>query len=326
MLKRKPHLRFAVTPNCNFSCNYCRPGGEGIETNEIMTLDEMIKILEIASNVGFKHVKITGGEPLLREKNLGDVIPLIESISASKYFDDIQLVTNGALLSDYAYQLAKSGLNSITVSLDTADPEKFKEITGRNKFYVVLEGIGKVRAYGLPVTINSVIFKQNIDEMPDLIKIAERFHTRLKLLDYIDVGSEKNNWDNNYAPFDKVGDYLKNIRIKEKILLPPGGLGTPMPTYTLKSGIDVLVKDSSVGTNYNTICESCKNYPCQDALISLRITANASLKRCLIRDDNLIETLDDLRNKDYNSVKSKIQESFVLLMSARYVENAWKPK
>jgi len=294
-------------------------------TKDLMSLDEMLKILELASDVGFKHVKITGGEPLLREKRRGDVIPLIKIISERSYFEDVQLVTNGSLLSRYAKELSNSGLNSITVSLDAATPETFKEITGRDEFCKVLEGIAKVTKYGLPVKINAVIAKDNIDEIPGLIDIAGDFHASLKLIDYMDVGSKKKEWLQNYVPFDGIIQYLERISVSEDVLLPPGGLGTPMPLYTLKDGTKVLVKDSRIGTNYNELCKSCENYPCQDALISLRITANAALKRCLIRNDNLVETLEDLRCGNFESVRAKLKESYDLLMGAKYMKNAWRP-
>lgn len=324
-MERIPHLRLAVTSECNFSCKYCRDGGEGVMTKEHMSLHEMVKILEIANTVGFKHLKITGGEPLIREKKLNDVLELIEIVTKLKLFEDVQLVTNGSFLSEYAEKLSKSGLNSLTVSLDTADSVAFKELTGQDKFHDIIMGITKVREYGLPVLINCVVMKQNINELPKLIGIAKKYRTKLKLLDYIDINHSKNEWKKNYVLLKETIDYLKNISIKEDIRLPPGGLGTPMPVYILDGGTEVLVKDATIGTNYNEVCKRCKYYPCQDAMISLRITANGFLKICLIRDDNLVNIIDDLRNEDYQSVAESLESSYKMLVDSIYIKNAWNP-
>jgi molybdenum cofactor biosynthesis enzyme MoaA len=321
--EKKPHLRIAVTPDCNFSCLYCRDGGEGILTNEIMSASEMLKVLEISSQVGFKHLKITGGEPLLREKKMKDVIPLIKEVVKNKYFDDIQMVTNGSLLNSYVEDLINSGLNSLTVSLDAADSKKFKQITGRDEFGSVIEGIKNTVSSGLPVILNTVIFDRNLCDVPRLIKLAKSLKVKIKFLDYVEF---KNTDEANYicyTPFDLIYSYVRNISEKEFILFPPGGLGTPMTTFVLDDGTEVIIKDATVGTNYNVTCKFCSNYPCQDALISLRITANGALKRCLIRDDNLVNIYDELKSGNLNFVKEKLKESYDILINTEYIEAAW---
>ena len=317
-------MRLAVTSECNFSCVYCKAGGEGIATSEILSLDEMVTMLKIASDVGFRHVKVTGGEPLLRQKIRGDIIPLIQKIIEEKYFDSTTLVTNGSLLSEYAKSLAEAGLYELTVSLDAAEQKKFREINRIDAFEKVLEGIHTAKSNGLHVTINSVIYRSNKDQIEGLVEIAQKFKTRLKLLDYMDVDAEAS-WSENYVPFKEIREYLRARSKDQIIILPPGGLGTPMEMFTLEDGTEVIIKDSTIGTNYNNLCTSCTNYPCQDALISLRITANGALKRCLIRDDNLQETLIHLRKGNLNELKHQFEESYAMLENSTYKANAWRP-
>ena len=108
-------------------------------------------------------------------------------------------------------------------------------------------------------------------------------------------------------------------------MYPPGGLGTPMPVYKI-NGTEVIVKDASIGTNYHDTCNSCINYPCQDALISLRVTHDGKLKRCLIRDDNLVDVLTPLRSGNKEEVRKLISESYMIFEETKYQPNAWIPE
>ncbi len=265
--QRKPHLRVAVTPECNFNCVYCRAGGEGLSANGVlMNSGEIIEIVRIASEVGYKHLKITGGEPTLRK----DLFGIISGCSELESLDEVQLVTNGsALTKEYAQALADSGLDNITISLDAASRERFKEITERDRFEKVISGIYAAREAGLPVTINSVVMQRNKEEIEGLIEIAGKTGSRLKLLDYMKING--NGWETEYLPFEQLRKDLEKRAERVSWMYPPGGLGTPMPLFKI-NGTEVMVKDACIGTNYHETCNACINYPCQDALISLRVT------------------------------------------------------
>ena len=195
--KRKPHLRVAITPECNFNCVYCRVGGEGLPPNGVlMSSEEIIGVVKVASEVGFKHLKITGGEPTLRK----DLFEIIYGCSELESLDEVQLVTNGsALTKEYAQRLVDSGLDNTTISLDAASREKFKDMTKRDRFEKVISGIYAAREVGLPVTINSVVMQRNKREVEGLIEIARKTGSRLKLLDYMKVNG--NGWETGYFPF-----------------------------------------------------------------------------------------------------------------------------
>ena len=319
--QRKPHLRVAVTPECNFNCVYCRAGGEGLPANGIlMNSGEIIEVVRIASEVGFKHLKITGGEPTLRK----DLFNIISGCSELESLDEVQLVTNGsALTREYARALADSGLDNITISLDAASRERFREITERDRFEKVISGIYAAREAGLPVTINSVVMQRNKDEVEGLIGIARKTGSRLKLLDYMKVNG--NGWETAYLPFEQLRKDLEKRAGGVSWMYPPGGLGTPMPLFKI-NGTEVMVRDASIGTNYHETCNACMNYPCQDALISLRVTHDGKLKRCLIRDDNLVDVLTPLRSGDREEVRKLISESYRIFEEIKYQPNAWSPE
>jgi len=319
--KRKPHLRVAITPECNFNCVYCRVGGEGLPPNGVlMSSEEIIGVVKVASEVGFKHLKITGGEPTLRK----DLFEIIYGCSELESLDEVQLVTNGsALTKEYAQRLVDSGLDNITISLDAASREKFKDMTKRDRFEKVISGIYAAREVGLPVTINSVVMQRNKREVEGLIEIARKTGSRLKLLDYMKVNG--NGWETGYFPFEQLRRDLEQRTQGVTWMYPPGGLGTPMPVYKI-NGTEVIVKDASIGTNYHDTCNSCINYPCQDALISLRVTHDGKLKRCLIRDDNLVDVLTPLRSGNKEEVRKLISESYMIFEETKYQPNAWIPE
>lgn len=319
--KRKPHLRVAVTPECNFNCIYCRAGGEGLPPNGVlMNSGEITEIVRIASEVGFKHLKITGGEPTLRR----DLFDIVRGCSELESLDEVQLVTNGsALTREYAQRLVDSGLDNITISLDAASRDSFREITERDKFNKVISGIYAAREVGLPVTINSVIMQRNKAEIEGLIEIARKTGSRLKLLDYMKVND--NGWETKYLPFEQLRKDLEKRAEGVFWMYPPGGLGTPMPLFKINR-TKVMVKDASIGTNYHATCNACVNYPCQDALISLRVTHDGKLKRCLIRDDNLVDVLTSLRIEDREEVRRLISDSYKIFEETKYQPNAWNPE
>src|SRR5882672_295688 len=124
-------LRISVTDRCNFRCTYCMPFDEyvWVDHKEILTFEEIVRLARIFVEFGVDKVRITGGEPLVRQ----DLEVLIGQLSIIDGLDDICLTTNGALLADKITALKAAGLNRINLSMDTLDPEKFKQMTKRGE-------------------------------------------------------------------------------------------------------------------------------------------------------------------------------------------------
>lgn len=328
ILTRRPHLRVAVTPFCNFKCTYCRPGGEGYFENPGNTLSrkELIEIISLCGDAGFRDIKFTGGEPLIRR----DILDIIRDTKHLNKFDDIEMVTNGSLLPGKSRLLREAGLNNLTVSLDAADREKFLQITRSDAFTQVIKGIKEAVESGLKTRINTVMGHSNKDQLCGLVKIAEVTGADLKIIDLMDIdpGDSWNgiNWKTEYLNLGFVRHELADRIVETTTSYPPGGLGTPMPTFTLDSGIKVMFRDATVGTNYDSkTCGECNNYPCQDALISLRLTHDGFLKKCLIRNDNLVDVITPLRQGNRDEARSRIGSTFDIFMRSEYRPHAWRP-
>ncbi len=157
--------RVSVTDRCNMNCVYCHGEGDEPDGKEMST-EELITLLLALQSLDVKKVKITGGEPLLRE----DIVDVISETSPG--FEEISLVTNGTMLRDTAKDLAEAGLARVNVSLDTVDPDLYSRITGTDtKPDVILDGIREAIDAGLtPVKINVVLLEEVVLRLPELVE------------------------------------------------------------------------------------------------------------------------------------------------------------
>lgn len=320
-----PQLRIALTPHCNLSCIYCRPGGEGYydHIDVRLSTEEIAKIILECARVGFTHIKLTGGEPLLRN----DLTAIIIAAKQTHGIQEIQMVTNGTLLRGRVKELKTAGLDWITISLDAADPGIFWDIR-KVSLSIIAEAINECTKSDLPVRINMVVMKSNFDQVEPMIKFASDLGCTLKLLDlfYLDTAESFSFWTREFLDFGRVREKLlalsaKYIGLEEA----PGGIGAPLSEYTMPNGLQVVVKDSTQGTYYHASCKDCRNYPCQDALISVRVTHDGCLKRCLVRNDNLVPLLPLLRHDRMEEIHHAIGEVFRLMTESSYHPYTWKP-
>lgn len=150
------YLRISVTDRCNLRCIYCMPekGIQPLRRDEILSFEEIASFTGIAVEKGVDKVRITGGEPLIR-RNITCLIRMLASIDGIK---DLSLTTNGILLKDFAAPLKDAGLKRVNISLDTTDPERYKEITRGGDLRQVMQGIDAAEQAGLtPIKINCVV-------------------------------------------------------------------------------------------------------------------------------------------------------------------------
>ncbi len=155
--KRRIHyLRISVTDRCNLRCRYCMPEESFVPLRhqDILTYEEITRVVGVAVPLGIDKIRLTGGEPLVR-KDIVDLVAMIASVPGVK---DLGLTTNGILLESFAGELAKAGLRRINVSLDTLNRETFHSITRGGKLDRVIEGILAAKTSGLnPIKVNCVI-------------------------------------------------------------------------------------------------------------------------------------------------------------------------
>jgi GTP 3',8-cyclase len=201
MLLRDAHnrvirdLRISLTDRCNFRCFYCLPNGEPplARKETILTFEEIAYISDIFVSLGIEKVRLTGGEPLIRKGITG----LVEKLSRLKpALTDLALTTNGFDFPRHAADLKAAGLDRVTISLDSLDRERFKEITGVDALDKVLKAIEAAREYGFaPVKINAVLVRgHNDDEIVDFARFARENDVSMRFIEFmpLDSGHE---WD-----------------------------------------------------------------------------------------------------------------------------------
>ena len=208
-------LRISLLDRCNFRCPYCMPETEFhadfqfLKKQQLLSHAEILKIASVAVSLGVSKLRVTGGEPLLDKK----VHELLAGLSRLPGIEDLALTTNGVLLGPIAQRLADSGLNRVTISLDSLDPDIFKTMSGgRGDIDKVLDGIDAAVSAGLtPIKINAVVQRGvNDHTVPDLLDHFRGSGHIVRLIEYMDVGN-RNGWKmEQVVPSKELLDVVRN--------------------------------------------------------------------------------------------------------------------
>lgn len=178
--RRINYLRISVTDRCNLRCEYCMPenGVPLMSHTQILSFEEINDIVKTAVDLGINKVRITGGEPLVRK----GIVQLIEMLSKIKGIDDLGMTTNAILLEEYADDLVTAGLHRINVSLDTLNPEKYKQITRGGDLSKAIRGIfAAQKALLLPIKLNCVIrSNEDLNDAKEIEQFARRYDFKIR--------------------------------------------------------------------------------------------------------------------------------------------------
>ncbi|MGO8969226.1 MAG: GTP 3',8-cyclase MoaA [Myxococcaceae bacterium] len=182
------NLRLSVTDRCNLRCSYCMPEPDYVwlPRSELLSFEELTRLVRIFCSLGVDRVRLTGGEPLLRH----ELPELVRRLAAESPLRDLALTTNGVLLGPLAAELREAGLTRVTVSLDTLRPDRFRALTRRDEHARVLAGIAAVRDLGWSgLKLDCVVMRgRNDDELLSLLAFAQESSAELRFIEYMDVG------------------------------------------------------------------------------------------------------------------------------------------
>ena len=291
------NLRISITQRCNLRCLYCHREGEAAPGEE-MTPGEIARLVAIGSSMGMRKLKITGGEPLLRDDIL-DIVRL-----TARQAGEVSMTTNGALLSDLSSGLKEAGLRRVNVSLDTLDPETYKSISGIDVLDRVIEGIRKAISAGLsPVKLNMVVMKGvNSSEIDGMIRFSKDVGAVLQLIE-LEAQRENVN-DGYYAKYHYDLDDLERSFASRAVKVVPRDLHRRMK-YFLPEEVEV------VRPMHNSVfCANCHR---------LRITSDGHLKPCLLSSSGMIDVLTPIRR---GASDSQLKELFRSAVESR--EPYWR--
>jgi cyclic pyranopterin phosphate synthase len=266
-------LRISVTQRCNFNCFFCHQEGESNPGREV-TLDEIETIVSVAAELGIRKVKLTGGEPLLRD----DIIEIVRRISP--LVEEVSMTTNGYGLAEKACALREGGLKRVNISLHSTHPYIFCKIIGRDALPEVSRGIKAAIECGLrPVKLNMVVMKGiNDDEISDMIKFSTEVGAILQLIEFQPLERGIKGWERYYQDLRPVEEELERMadRVVEREM-------HRRRQYHLKGGGTVEVVRPMHNSQF---CDFCTR---------LRMTSDGYLKPCLMREDNYVEAVSLLR-------------------------------
>ncbi|OAT82321.1 GTP 3',8-cyclase MoaA [Desulfotomaculum copahuensis] len=262
------YLRISVTDRCNLRCVYCMPpeGVPFVPHAEILTFEEICRVVQAATRLGVKKVRLTGGEPLVR---LG-LTELVRRLAAVPEVDDLALTTNGILLAEKAAALKTAGLRRVNISLDTLDEQRYRRITRGGELRRVWRGIETALALGLqPVKLNTVVVRGfNDDEIIPLARLSLDRPLHVRFIELMPVGTA-NDWAaEQYISSEEIKDLLNRRlgRLQEVRKLSGSG---PARYYRLDGAAGTIGFISAVSDHF---CARCNR---------LRLTATGGLRPCL---------------------------------------------
>lgn len=286
------YLRLAITDKCNLRCSYCMPfeGIQFLPKKQLLSYEEIIRMIQLMAEMGISKVRITGGEPFVRR----DIMQLLENIVQIPGIEQVHLTTNGTRTAEYVPRLKELGIKSVNLSIDSLDRNRFFEMTRRDELPKVLETLHALIAHDIPTKINSVVMSQkNQDDIHLLTALTKELPISVRFIEEMPFngsGSEQVEFlsyqriiekiRGKYPTLEKITDEAFSTSYNYKI---PGFAGT----------VGVIAAFS------RTFCGTCNR---------LRVTPTGDVKTCLY-DEGVFSIRDLLRStNDDRLVQAKLKE------------------
>ena len=279
--RRINYLRISVTDRCNLRCLYCVPSEEiqVVRYADILSYEEILRLVSVAADLGIDKVRVTGGEPLVRK----GIYNFISSLTGIAGIKDVSITTNGVLLKAGLESLRAAGIKRINVSLDTLNRRKYEMITGSDEFEAVWLAIEKARKMGFkPIKINVVVMKGiNDDELKDFAKLSVKNHYHIRFIEYMPISANNNPQHLRYIPNSAVQSKLEEI--EALIPVTRRDMDGPVRRFKLKGALGEIGFISPISNHF---CQRCNR---------LRLTAIGQIRPCLL-SDRQIDIKKHLRN------------------------------
>lgn len=261
------YLRISITDRCNERCVYCMPQGlkDWKEREEILTYEEVLRVVQVGVSLGFRKFRITGGEPLVRKNAVG----FLEKLGAIDGVASFGLSTNALLVAPVAERLAKAGIDSVNVSLDTLDPDAYRSITLKH-LAPAIEGIEAALAAGIPsVKINAVLMRgKNEDQFLPLIEFARQRGIVLRFVELMPVTTTEMISSQNFLSAEEAKSQISAtlpLTLDREVQLGHG----PAVYYRTPDGQPIGFIGAMTDLHF---CDACNK---------IRLTADGKIRPCL---------------------------------------------
>ncbi len=260
------YLRLAVTDRCNLRCFYCMPA-EGISyvpKKELLSYEEMERLVRILAEMGISKIRITGGEPFVR-RNLVDFLNRLHKVPG---IEEVHITTNGVLTTPYVDELKAMGIASVNLSLDTFDRQRFKEITRRDEFERVLDCFHALLAHNIPTKINAVVMEgKNTQDIIPLTELTQQYPVSVRFIEEMPFNGEGSHYPVLVWTHQKILEVLKqHYPAIEKIADAPASTSYNYQIPGHQGTVGIIAAFS------RTFCGTCNR---------IRLTAQGTLKTCL---------------------------------------------
>lgn len=296
-------MRVSLTDRCSLRCNYCMPAdfADWIPGDHLLTTDELLLVLDVATELGIEQVRLTGGEPLLRP----DVVDVVRRIYALPNAPKISLTSNGLRLPQMAQQLADAGLERVNISLDTLIPERFKQMTHRDRFHDVIAGIEASKEAGLlPVKVNAVLLRGvNDDEAVPLLRHAIANDWRLRFIEQmpLDAGGL---WAR--PKMVTAAEIMEMLSAEFELTPVPGRGSAPAEEFYVDGGPATVGIIASVSQPF---CAACDR---------LRLTADGQFRNCLFsQEETDVRALLRDRSLSEDEIRAGIADTLRMVTHAK---------
>lgn len=260
-------LRISITDRCNLQCVYCRPLHDCnfIEPQEILSFEEIHRIVRLFADCGIDRVRLTGGEPLVRK----NITSLVAKLAAIKGIRELTLTTNGVLLQQKAEELKAAGLDRVNVSVDSLEADNYRQITGYNFLPRVVEGIQKAIDVGLqPVKINSVILRGiNHSQIVALAGMSIDLPVTVRFIEYCPTSKDTQSAE-DYMPYSEIRRVIERCLGPLSDAVIDSGNG-PALYFKIRNSAGAI---GFIAGRSTIFCESCNR---------IRMTCDGKIKPCL---------------------------------------------
>jgi cyclic pyranopterin phosphate synthase len=282
------YLRLSITDRCNLRCLYCMPSSSLVKYADLLSFEELLRIVGLAVGMGMNKLRLTGGEPLVRN----GVMDFIRSLAGIKGLEDIRLTTNGVLLHEKAAELYGAGIRNLNISLDTMKPERFVEITGADLFDQVWQGIQTACDLGFNVKLNMVAMRGiNDDEFTDFARLALQRSVQVRFIEFMPIGN-KDSWDRTrFIAADDLKEIISSLGTMEpdghgwprvagaidgsEATSPVSRLEGPARVYRLTTPEGQTGRIGFISPISHHFCDKCNR---------LRLTSEGRLRACLLHN------------------------------------------
>ncbi|WP_461084582.1 GTP 3',8-cyclase MoaA [Spirosoma flavus] len=274
------YLRLAVTDRCNLRCFYCMPE-EGIKylpKHQVLTYEEMERVVRVLAQLGVHKVRITGGEPFVRT----GLMNFLHRLAAIDGLSDVSITTNGVLTAPHVADLAALGVKSVNLSLDTLDRERFRKITRRDELPAVLRTLDALLGAGIQTKINAVVMDgQNIEDLRPLAELTRSYPVDVRFIEEMPFNGEGNHYPVLYWTHQRIVGELRNY-FPDLQKLPDSPFSTSA-NYQVPGHLGTI---GVIAAFSRTFCGTCNR---------IRLTAQGTLKTCLY-DNGVLDIRAMLRS------------------------------